>query len=418
MLHLLVQLYQSRDSAANARMLECIQRNAELDFVQRITVLSEGPGPAIQHKKLKVVPITTRATFTDFLRTAACPVQRDDETSHFAIANTDIFLSADIKSVLEKITASSTVVALTRRERDGELPRSPQATQDVWIFKNHNLAAGVIETSSYCLGIPGCENLFAASLFSHGYRIWNPCLDCNAVHNDPAPKTSWPDWYYGLFLHIPPCRVEDVESQSPKYKVYPHAKRFEMGLTKSVRQFEELSKERPVKLHLCCGDKKLEGFLGVDIRPEVEPDIVAHLENLECFPDRWASEIYFCHGLEHVSFRKTRSCLAEIFRIMKPGGKIRLALPDFEALVKLYSSGLVKLEAIRPAIHGGQDYHHNIHYASWDFSSLRSILVNCGFTEVQRYNPLDFLPPGYFDWSLHRIGGIETSLNIECLRPS
>ena len=100
--------------------------------------------------------------------------------------------------------------------------------------------------------------------------------------------------------------------------------------------------------------------------------------------------------------------------MMIPGGTFRLAMPDFDALVRLYVNGTVSLAEIRPALYGGQEYPENTHFSAWDFKGFSELLTRCGFSEIERYNPVEFLPPDFFDYSLHQLKGIVTSLNIKC----
>lgn len=174
---------------------------------------------------------------------------------------------------------------------------------------------------------------------------------------------------------------------------------------------------KPLKLHIGCGERRLESYCHVDIRNEVSPDICASALNLGIIETNSVQEVYFCHGIEHIRESDVGICLDELLRILSPGSIIRLALPDFQALVALYSSGRAGLSDIVYAIHGQQDYADNTHYFSWDYSSLKSRLLQHGFRDVTRYSAQEFLPPGYFDWSLHSIAGVSTSLNVTARKP-
>jgi predicted SAM-dependent methyltransferase len=173
----------------------------------------------------------------------------------------------------------------------------------------------------------------------------------------------------------------------------------------------------PLKLHLCCGDKRLPGFIGVDIRAEVSPDIIASVEDLSIFSTASASEIYFCHGPEHLSHNQIGSCLCEIRRILMPGGTLRLAMPDFDRLVNLYVDKIVSFQDIHPALYGGQEYPENVHFSGHNMQSISQLLTKSGFVKIERYDAKSFLPVDYFDWSLHRLKGVQTSLNVKCIVP-
>ena len=218
---------------------------------------------------------------------------------------------------------------------------------------------------------------------------------------------------YGSYLYLPPCNTSDVGVVSPQYEAPVNRNVFVTG---APIVHSNVNWQLPIRLHLCCGDKKLNGFLGVDIRQEVNPDIVASVDNLIGIEDGSVDEIYFCHGLEHISHADVNLCLSELYRILKQGGTLRLALPDFDSMARLYVAGYVRIEHILLAIHGTQDYPENTHYSSWDFTFLSSTLERWGFSQIARYNAREFLPDNYFDWSLFRLNGIEASLNVVCVK--
>jgi predicted SAM-dependent methyltransferase len=413
-LHLIVQLYGEHGSPARERILSCIRENSKLSFIQKITVICENQKQSFEETNIHTIISKRRATFADLLRVGAS--LGDSLVTHFAIANSDIFLSDDLARLMKRLSKPSSVAALTRTELNGQLFHQPSYSQDLWLFQVHSPIQEVLNSTNYHLGVAGCEHLFAMTLYTHGYDLWNPCLDCKIIHNDPVPKTQWSDRYYGSYLFLNPCLVEEAGSAEPSYEIHLCRKGFEQSDFVSKTALIEFARVSPIRLHLCCGDKKLPGYLGVDIRQEVAPDILASVDNLSLIEKESVEEIYFCHGLEHIPSNGAASCLLGLKRILKVGGILRLALPDFEALAKLYVADFCSLDEIKPAIYGAQDYSESFHYASWDIRSLSAILKRCGFDEIKRYLAPDFLPASYFDWSLHSIKGINTSLNIECIK--
>ncbi len=214
-LHLLIQMYQPASGPGLNRMLECLDRNLDLDFVGAVTVVCDRVDVPRQDPRIRRLNTTTRASFADMLRIAA--VTASDQVSHFAIANADIRLTPDIGVLMRRVTAAHTVAAISRHELDGSLCPNPAWSQDVWLFKSHRPVAGLLDVCHYKLGIAGCENRFAMELFSQGYKLWNPCLDCRILHVDPEPSTSYTERYRGAYLYLSPCMTNDVEKQTPDY---------------------------------------------------------------------------------------------------------------------------------------------------------------------------------------------------------
>ncbi len=107
---------------------------------------------------------------------------------------------------------------------------------------------------------------------------------------------------------------------------------------KSKPIFEKyLQKEGIRKLQIGCGGNILEGWLNTDLN--FEKNKVAHLDAGKKFPlpDAIFDYIYSEHIFEHLSFTQGLNMLKECFRVLKPGGKLRLATPDMDFLIRLYN---------------------------------------------------------------------------------
>jgi len=85
--------------------------------------------------------------------------------------------------------------------------------------------------------------------------------------------------------------------------------------------------------------------------------------------------------------------------VLKLGGSLRLAVPDFEAIVEEYLANR-NLDNLQGLIHGGSKYdEYDFHYQTYDFKKLSGLLTDAGFSEVKRYDWREFLPPDYDDYS-------------------
>lgn len=168
---------------------------------------------------------------------------------------------------------------------------------------------------------------------------------------------------------------------------------------------------QPLKLHLGCGEKHIEGFINIDSREGPNVDYVCDIANLKFSPGT-IHTIYMCHSLEHVRLFDVGVILKNLNRLLIPSGLLYISVPDFAVLSALYLSGKVPLSTIVRAIHGGQEYPENTHYMSYDSIFLSSILLDCGFSSVIPYSPEEFLPIGFSDTSTYKIGGKPISLNL------
>ncbi len=155
-----------------------------------------------------------------------------------------------------------------------------------------------------------------------------------------------------------------------------------------------------MKLHIGCGFRNLPGYKHFDIRKLDEHiDYVGSAQDLSQFPDGSIEEIYACHLLEHFGRNQVNEVLKEWYRVICPrGGQIRIAVPDFGAVVEEYRN-THDLFPLLGLLYGGQDYDFNFHYVTFDFDSLRKRLEDVGFVDVRRYDWKEFLPKEYDDCS-------------------
>lgn len=154
-----------------------------------------------------------------------------------------------------------------------------------------------------------------------------------------------------------------------------------------------------MKLHIGCGTKNLPGWKHFDIRKlDDHIDYVGSADDLSQFADNSIDEIYACHLLEHFGRNKVDDVLKEWFRVLKPNGILRIAVPNFEAIAEEYMQNR-NLNSIMGLLFGGQNYEFNYHYVTFDFDSLKTRLENVGFCNVEKYDWRDFLPDNYDDFS-------------------
>jgi len=95
-------------------------------------------------------------------------------------------------------------------------------------------------------------------------------------------------------------------------------------------------------LNLGCGNRYHPDWVNVDTRP-AGPDVLIHdLRHNLPFVAGEFDVVYHSHLLEHFSKRSARDFLDECIRVLKPGGIIRVVVPDLEQIVKLYLALLEK----------------------------------------------------------------------------
>jgi len=104
-----------------------------------------------------------------------------------------------------------------------------------------------------------------------------------------------------------------------------------------------------VKLNLGCGEYRQEGWTNVDSYPGVNPDVVADLASLP-FDDAVADAVYVGHCLEHNEPGEIPAILAEIRRVLKPGGGLCVVAPDLDRIDPVQQAVLYRMADV-----GGDD---------------------------------------------------------------
>ena len=130
-----------------------------------------------------------------------------------------------------------------------------------------------------------------------------------------------------------------------------------------------------VKLNLGCGEVEIDGYRNMDIK-RGESAYPLGVKNS-------VDEIRASHLLEHFPMRDTLPVLADWYSALKPGGIIKIAVPDFDVIAKSYLAG-DKIN-VTGYLLGGQtdenDYHKNL----FSFESLKAQLESVGFVNIQKW---------------------------------
>jgi len=179
-----------------------------------------------------------------------------------------------------------------------------------------------------------------------------------------------------------------------------------------------------MKLHLGCGKRYICGFIHVDLDDLPHIDYKHDVRTLPVFTDNTADLIYACHIIEYFDRFEVIDVLREWYRVLKPSGVLRLAVPDFRALVEVYQK-YGDLRLILGPLYGRMVIHTDkgestiYHHTVYDFKSLRSVLESVGFMNVRCYDWRETIHKDYDDFSqayiphMDKENGLLISLNVE-----
>lgn len=179
--------------------------------------------------------------------------------------------------------------------------------------------------------------------------------------------------------------------------------------------------DKDFKLHLGCGARYLPGWYHIDALEYEHIDEIGPVDRLDSFASGTVSQIYACHVLEHFGRYEYSSVLTEWARVLKPGGVLWLAVPDFQAVARRYAKTR-DIHEILGLVVGGQRDIYDFHKIIFDIHNLTETLQQVGFTSVNRYDWRDFLGKDFDDYSRAYLPHLDfekgqlMSLNVRAIR--
>lgn len=159
---------------------------------------------------------------------------------------------------------------------------------------------------------------------------------------------------------------------------------------------------RGLKLHIGCGAHALPGWVNLDVHPA---PLCWNVHWGLPFADGAASHVFVSHLFEHLFFpHDAMAFLGELKRVLAPGGRVRLVVPDVAQLIDAYQRGDREFFAKRAAhwanargdgpllaqflnyAGAGPDpgYLFEAHKFGYDFETLAHLLREAGFDGVVR----------------------------------
>lgn len=183
-----------------------------------------------------------------------------------------------------------------------------------------------------------------------------------------------------------------------------------------------------IKLNIGCGRTNF-GEEWIHIDAIDAPHIKYHnICELGAFRNECVDIIYASHVLEYFDREEVISVLKEWYRVLKPNGILRLAVPDFDKLIEVYQkSG--KLSDILGPLYGKISINNNqiYHKTCYTYPILCELLDSVGFKDVltwdYRINKVDDCSKAHWPNRPKNIKSgkfdkdqIHISLNLECTK--
>lgn len=159
---------------------------------------------------------------------------------------------------------------------------------------------------------------------------------------------------------------------------------------------------RELNLHIGCGPCLLPGWINIDVHPA--PLATNVLWGLP-FADGSVRHVFLSHLLEHLFYpNDVNPFLAEILRVLAPGGVVRIVVPDIAQCIEAYQRDdalffaqrrqhwgagdgeTTRLEDFLAYAGAGPDpaWLFQAHKFGYDFQTLQRALQRTGFVDIER----------------------------------
>lgn len=161
------------------------------------------------------------------------------------------------------------------------------------------------------------------------------------------------------------------------------------------------------RLNIGSGNNILSGWMNIDLEGSRRGPIYMNATRRFPLPDNTFSAVLCEHMIEHVSEPDGRKLLAEAFRVLKPGGRIRVITPDLEGFARLATEPLDEAQkrylAFVAKLHGRESvspgdalnliFYEYGHRHIYSIGKLRAVLQAAGFVDIAEMRAGHVLDP-------------------------
>ncbi len=266
-------------------------------------------------------------------------------------------------------------------------------------FKEHIFKAIDLEDRT-------AEPFYFLGLFYMNKKLYHKAIPwyehCLKIERPKELLSSYLPMYYTWLPHLNLCYCYNCIGKFDKayehnknvLKYRPHdIKALENNriLQEIVDRKDPLKDGQGKKLHLGCGGKRIDGYVNVDLFDGSKVDEVFEFDVIP-YKDNTISAIYSEHALEHVPFARAERALKEWHRVLKPGGKVTLYIPDFEECCKAYLNAPLESQRFMETrawykltiygvqeSQGGEPDEAQIHMCGFSKAEIRIVMERNGF---------------------------------------
>ena len=178
-----------------------------------------------------------------------------------------------------------------------------------------------------------------------------------------------------------------------------------------------------IKINLGCGWRNFgKDWIHIDggNYPHLDSKDIINLP----YEDNSIDLIYASHVIEYFDREEIPNILKKWKSKLKPGGTLRLAVPNFHTMAKLYIEDKISLNNFLGPLYGKMKMDNSIiyHKTTYDYKELKDILDKCGFININYYDWRNTEHSNFDDHSqayiphMDKENGTLISLNVEATK--
>lgn len=143
-------------------------------------------------------------------------------------------------------------------------------------------------------------------------------------------------------------------------------------------------RDGPLRLHIGCGNKRLEGWVNIDEKRLPGVDVVADVTRGLRYTG--VAAVFAEHFLEHLAMSDALRFLQEVHRALANDGLLRLSTPNLDWVWRTHyrvDPDVADADKRMMAIHTNRAFHGWGHRFLWNGELLVEALHACGFDDVR-----------------------------------
>ncbi len=155
------------------------------------------------------------------------------------------------------------------------------------------------------------------------------------------------------------------------------------------------------KLEIGSGNNPEAGYVHLDIQRGLPRlDILGDVRRMPIPNSFVTEEIRAVHIMEHFChprlagrdlirrYGSTLEVVKECYRVLRPGGKLKIVTPDFEKICQSVTKCRIPLDWLQRWTVGGHDNEYDVHHWLWTKADATRWLSEAGFTQLHDWNPI------------------------------